>query len=100
MTAALRSEVSVTAHPHLSSLEARCMKAYYALRQDAPPEEIGAPDIRHWLRVVDGIERAPADATVLKALEKTGGSLTQAAELLGISFRSIRYKVKKLGLRS
>ncbi len=30
------------------------------------------------------------------ALEKTGDNLTHAAELLGISFRSIRYKVKKL----
>ncbi|MDR1611817.1 MAG: sigma-54 dependent transcriptional regulator [Planctomycetota bacterium] len=35
---------------------------------------------------------------VREALEKTGFNLTKAAELLGISFRSIRYKVKKLGL--
>ncbi len=33
---------------------------------------------------------------IQQALEKTGGNLTQAAELLGITFRSIRYKVKKL----
>ncbi len=32
------------------------------------------------------------------ALAKTGNNLTQAAELLGITFRSIRYKVKKLQL--
>jgi two-component system response regulator PilR (NtrC family) len=32
------------------------------------------------------------------ALERTEGNLTRAAELLGISFRSIRYKVKKLGI--
>ncbi len=35
---------------------------------------------------------------IRQALEKTGGNLTQAAERLGITFRSIRYKVKKLGL--
>jgi len=35
-----------------------------------------------------------------RALEKSGGSLTKAAALLGISFRSIRYKVKKLGIRA
>lgn len=35
---------------------------------------------------------------IAAALEKTGGNLTRAAELLGISFRSMRYKVKKLGL--
>jgi len=32
------------------------------------------------------------------ALEMTGGNLTQAAKILGTSFRSIRYRVKKLGL--
>lgn len=31
-----------------------------------------------------------------EALGKTGDNMTRAAELLGISFRSIRYKVKKL----
>ncbi len=35
---------------------------------------------------------------IRQALAKTGNNLTQAAELLGITFRSIRYKVKKLKL--
>jgi len=35
---------------------------------------------------------------ISQALERTGGNMTQAAELLGMSFRSIRYKVKKLGI--
>ncbi len=30
------------------------------------------------------------------ALERTDGNVTKAAELLGISFRSLRYRVKKL----
>jgi len=34
------------------------------------------------------------------ALTRTDGNLTRAADLLGISFRSIRYKVKKLGIRA
>ncbi len=34
-----------------------------------------------------------------QALERTDGNLTQAAVLLGMSLRSIRYKVSKLGLR-
>jgi DNA-binding NtrC family response regulator len=33
-----------------------------------------------------------------KALAMTGGNLTRAAELLNIPFRSIRYRVKKLGI--
>jgi len=35
---------------------------------------------------------------ILQALEKAGGNKTQAAKLLGISFRAIRYKLKKLNL--
>ncbi len=35
---------------------------------------------------------------IRSALQKTDGNLTRAAEMLGITFRSIRYKVKKLGL--
>ena len=33
---------------------------------------------------------------ILKALEETGGNVTRAAELLGVSFRSLRYRLKKL----
>ena len=35
---------------------------------------------------------------LLKALEKSGGVRKKAAELLGISFRSIRYRLEKLGI--
>lgn len=34
-----------------------------------------------------------------QALERTGGVQTQAAELLGMSFRSFRYYAKKAGLK-
>lgn len=37
-------------------------------------------------------------STILDALEKTQGNKTQAAQLLGISFRALRYRLKKLGL--
>ncbi|MCL2001072.1 MAG: sigma-54 dependent transcriptional regulator [Planctomycetes bacterium] len=45
-------------------------------------------------KVLDGIEAG----YLREALERSGNNLTQAAELLGITFRSIRYRVKKLGL--
>lgn len=35
---------------------------------------------------------------LLKALEKSGGVRTKAAEILGISFRSMRYRLEKLGI--
>lgn len=44
----------------------------------------------HWL---EKIEQQLID----EALIKTGGNITKAAEELGISFRSLRYRLKKLG---
>ncbi len=43
---------------------------------------------------LEGIERK----LILKALEKTGNNKTAAAKRLGISFRAMRYRLKKLGL--
>jgi two-component system response regulator PilR (NtrC family) len=37
---------------------------------------------------------------LLQALERTGGVRTSAARLLGISFRSFRYRLAKHGLGS
>ncbi len=37
---------------------------------------------------------------ILEALDRTRGVRTQAAKLLGISFRSLRYRLEKLGLSS
>lgn len=51
----------------------------------------------------EGIELEPAlenleKQYLVKALEKSAGSKTKAAELLGMSFRSYRYKLSKFGL--
>lgn len=35
---------------------------------------------------------------ILKALEKTRYNKTAAARLLGMSFRALRYRIKKLGI--
>jgi len=43
---------------------------------------------------LEGIERD----LILKALEKTGQNKTAAARRLGVSFRALRYRLKKLGL--
>jgi two-component system response regulator PilR (NtrC family) len=44
--------------------------------------------------VVNELERR----LLISALERTGGVRTAAAKLLGISFRSMRYRLSKLGL--
>jgi len=35
---------------------------------------------------------------IVEALEKTRYNKTQAAKLLGLSFRQLRYRIKKLGI--
>jgi two-component system response regulator PilR (NtrC family) len=35
---------------------------------------------------------------IVEALEKTRHNKTQAAKLLGLSFRQLRYRIKKLGI--
>jgi two-component system response regulator PilR (NtrC family) len=45
----------------------------------------------------DALEDIERDA-IMKALEQTRYNQTKAAALLGMSFRSLRYRIKKLGL--
>jgi two-component system response regulator PilR (NtrC family) len=45
----------------------------------------------------DHLEDIERDA-ILKALEQTRYNKTAAAKLLGISFRALRYRIKKLGI--
>jgi len=35
---------------------------------------------------------------IIKALERTSGNRTEAARLLGVTFRSLRYRLSKLGI--
>jgi two-component system, NtrC family, response regulator PilR len=56
-------------------------------------ESTGAED-RHLQTYLDDIERQ----RILEALEKTRWNKTQAAKLLGISFRALRYRLEKLEL--
>ncbi len=45
-------------------------------------------------KVVSDFERT----LLLKALERTGGNRTEAARVLGVTFRSLRYRLSKLGI--
>ncbi len=53
-----------------------------------------APDTGELQTYLDDVERK----RILDALEKTRWNKTQAAKLLGISFRALRYRLEKLGL--
>jgi two-component system response regulator PilR (NtrC family) len=45
----------------------------------------------------DALQDIERDA-ILRALEQTRYNKTKAAQLLGMSFRSLRYRIKKLGI--
>jgi two-component system response regulator PilR (NtrC family) len=57
----------------------------------APAEKSGNFDLE---RGVEEFERTH----ILRALEKTSGVKKKAAVLLGISFRSLRYRIEKYGI--
>jgi two-component system response regulator PilR (NtrC family) len=59
------------------------------LDQPPPPPE-GVP-------LEDYLEQVEKQA-ILKALDQTQNNKTAAAKLLGITFRAMRYRLKKLGL--
>ena len=57
----------------------------------APPPDKGKMSLEPYL---DTIEKE----TIMKALEQTRYNKTAAAKLLGITFRALRYRLKKLGM--
>ena len=65
------------------------------LRPDPPEPDVASVNDEAPLETqLEEIER---DA-IVKALEQTRYNKTAAAKLLGISFRALRYRVKKLGI--
>jgi two-component system response regulator PilR (NtrC family) len=57
-----------------------------------PPSELGPGfDIDRWLGTLE-------KEVLLRALEQTKGNQTAAAKLLGTTFRSLRYRLRKYGL--
>jgi len=70
------------------------------LRTRVPADRIPATDIPpNGINLEKRIEEIESKY-IRAALEKTGGNITHAAELLQMSFRSLRYKIKKLGLKT
>jgi two-component system, NtrC family, response regulator PilR len=60
----------------------------------AAPESVINPEEGDLGNQLEDLERA----AIIKALEQTRYNKTKAAELLGISFRALRYRIKKLGI--
>ena len=58
----------------------------------AAPETPGGAPLQDYL---DRVERH----VIEEALEKTGGNRTAAARALGVTFRSLRYRLERLGIK-
>jgi two-component system response regulator PilR (NtrC family) len=84
------SEGSLVMPDLLTSLEAIQPSSPPALQpsRDLPPEGVD----------LEALIAETEKALILKALERTRGSKTEAAKLLGLTFRSLRHRVKKYGL--
>jgi two-component system response regulator PilR (NtrC family) len=69
---------------------------------DTVDEEYELPEIYENLSLdgssLDGLVGNIEKNFLLKALERTGGNKTEAAKLLRISFRSLRYRLEKYGI--
>ncbi|HEY7726483.1 MAG TPA: sigma-54 dependent transcriptional regulator [Anaeromyxobacteraceae bacterium] len=63
----------------------------------APAPAAPAPDAGGDLSVKRGT-RALEEALIRRALERTGGNRTRAAELLELSYRALLYKIKEYGI--
>ncbi len=66
---------------------------------DSPENEAGRPERLPGESLEDYLARVEKEI-LLKALEESGGNKTSAANRLGISFRSFRYRLNKLGIGS
>ena len=65
--------------------------------QLSPGEGDGASAARAGETLDDTLNRVER-AAILDALTKTGGNRTAAARLLGVTFRSLRYRIERLGI--
>ena len=65
-----------------------CFCCIHLIFSSSKTAEIGLPEY------LEDIEKR----AILKALEKANNNKTAAAKLLGVSFRTLRYRLAKLGL--
>ncbi len=82
----------------LGSLVERCvvLTRREVLHEDLLPPDLKGDQGETLDELLENIERE----MIIKALKEAGGVQTKAAEMLGISFRSLRYRLRKLGIKN
>jgi len=64
-----------------------------------PSPLVGEGGVRGFNGLLDSYLANIESSLLIQALEKTGGNKTDAAKQLGISFRSLRYRMNRFGLK-
>jgi len=77
-------------------LDASLLDDFYAVSDSST---IGLDEMRRAGRDLDELMEDIERQLLSEALLETKGNATQAAKLLGVTFRSIRYRMKKLGMK-
>ncbi len=67
-------------------------------REATPPFQVAANEEELFAMGMDELMAETEKRCIITALKKTNNSKMRAAELLQVSFRSLRYKIKKYGL--
>ena len=62
------------------------------------PEEIGGETVGRGSETLDDYLNRLERQAIMEALQKTEGNRTAAARLLGVTFRSMRYRLERLGI--
>ena len=85
---------------HSSDLDGAGLASESGVKAEWSPPEIDASDGRSLKEMVDTTVETVERAAIASALEKSQGSATKAAKLLGISRATIYNKLQAYGLRS
>ena len=62
------------------------------------PDEMGGDNAGRGAESLDDYLNRLERQAILEALQKTDGNRTAAARLLGVTFRSLRYRLERLGI--
>ena len=87
-----------TATTNIILPDSLALSTYKRTRKTADETQLLPADIAASDFDLDAVLAEVEQAYLLKALEMSGGVKQKAAELLGISFRSFRYRLEKLGI--
>jgi transcriptional regulator with GAF, ATPase, and Fis domain len=80
--------------PEIVSAELPAVVPIGSAAAPAPPAETGNRPI-----ITEGSWEEHEKAKIMEALQRSGGNITRAAQLLGMTFRTLQYRLDKFGIK-